>query len=361
MRPFHNIHPEFRLNGQQLGYADVKETAHSLVERGLPFETSIGMFLLDWLGNSETVEVQTSGSTGSPKKIHLKKEHMLNSAKATASFFKLISGNSALHCLPSHFIAGKMMLVRAMTLGWHLDYVPPSASPLPQNEKTYDFSAMVPLQLQNSLKQIDRIKTLIVGGAPVSYSLHKRIKKRNTRIFETYGMTETCTHIAVKHLNPKHIVKSGRQISSFTTLPNVVISKDKRNCLVIDAPEITDGKIVTNDVVEISAKNKFIWLGRLDNVVNSGGIKLFPEKIEQVLSGIIRNRFFVYSEVDDTLGQKLILLVEGNIDKDKVLENINASGLHTYEIPKELKTVPHFMETKNGKINRRLTLAQTGK
>ena len=307
--------------------------------------------MLDWLDSSETVAVKTSGSTGAPKHIHLKKQQMFHSARATGHFFGLEAGATALHCLPSQFIAGKMMWVRAMVLGLEIDYVAPSTKP--EIVKPYDFAAMIPLQLENSLPKIDLINTVIIGGAPMSMTLKRNIQKHKTHIFETYGMTETITHIAAKKVNP-----SANGIENvFKTLPHVSISKDSRSCLVIDAPTITDTQITTNDIVELLSETEFVWKGRYDNVINSGGLKLVPEEIEQKLSACIPSSFFVAGLPDETLGERLVLFIEGEVDILLLKEKFDKiATLDKFQKPKEIICLPSFIRTSNGKIQRTKTL-----
>ncbi|MFZ0489922.1 MAG: AMP-binding protein, partial [Salegentibacter sp.] len=289
-------HPAFRLNKQYFTNAELRQVAYSYIKEGEAFEEQIGSFILDWLKPSSYVEVKTSGSTGTPKKIRIKKEHMINSATATSKFFDLPANTTALLCLPATYIAGKMMLVRAMVLGWQLDTVPPSSNPLDHVFKRYDFCAMTPFQLDNSIGRLHLIKKLIVGGGAVSPRIQKMVRECATKVYETYGMTETVTHIAAKRLNPKNKKK---QPKPFKVLPDIGISQDKRGCLMIKAPKLADKEIVTNDVVDIITYKKFVWKGRFDNVINSGGVKLFPEEIERKLGKIIDHRFFVTSMPDD--------------------------------------------------------------
>ena len=350
-------HPEFRLNKRHFTNAELKQVAYSYIKEGEPYEQQIGSFLLDWLKPSNYIEVYTSGSTGTPKKIRLKKQHMIKSALATSKFFELPARTTALMCLPAEYIAGKMMLVRAMFLGWDLDTVPPSSNPLDQLFKVYDFSAMTPFQLDNSIARLHLVKKLIIGGGAVSPRLKEMITDVDTRIFETYGMTETSSHIAAKKLNPRKKKKSARP---FKLLPNIHIAQDDRGCLIIKAPNILDEEIVTNDVVEIITYKKFIWKGRYDNVINSGGIKLFPEQIERKLNKVLDHRFFVTSMPDDSLGEKLVLFVEDDFSEE-TLEELQSSigslkSLDKYEKPKKIYLIEKFEETPNGKIHRENTL-----
>jgi len=256
------------------------------------------------------------------------------------------------------------MLVRAIVLGLEIDVVEPTLNPLQSISKNYGFCAMVPMQLQNSLEELHKIKTLIIGGAFVSKLLQEKVKSVSTKIYATYGMTETITHIAVKRLNyieditlrtpdPDSYRDYRDESSYFKTLPEIAISQDARNCLIIDAPKLNNETIITNDLVKLHSKTEFEILGRYDNMVNSGGIKLFPEQIEAKLQSKIEQRFFIASKKDETLGDKLILILEG---ESKHLEPEVFVDLDTYETPKQMYSVTHFKETSSGKILRAETL-----
>ena len=336
---YHFVHKHFKLNGFHLNEDDLCRIAYSFIKEGEPFERAVGDFLLDWFDKRDFVEMQTSGTTGAPKLIRVEKQAMVNSALATGEFFDLLPGIKVLHCLPTQYVAGKMMLVRAFILGWDMDLAAPASNPLQRNDTVYDFAAMVPLQAQHSLGKLDYIKKLILGGARVSHELSEKLEALPTQIFETYGMTETITHIAAKRVGEE----------AFTLLPNVKISEDDRHCLVIDAYKICEEPVVTNDVVKIIDDNHFIWLGRFDNVINSGGIKLYPEQIEEKLSGRIDRRFFIKGVADDSLGEKLVLVVEGT---PYDIDTLAFSKLGKYEKPKDIIFVNKFAETESGKVIR---------
>lgn len=344
---FDKIHSKFKLNRNSYNTEELKEVAYSLVKEGEDYEKIMGDFLMDWLDAKDYINVRTSGSTGKPKLMKVSKQAMVNSSIATGNYFKMEPGQKALLCLPTHYIAGKMMLVRAMILGLELDFVDPTSQPVFDYDRQYDFCAMVPLQLQNKLGDINNIKTLIIGGAAISKSLEAAIQNLKTKIYATYGMTETVSHIAVKTMN------GSKKMGYFKVFPKVTISQDERGCLVIEAPKLTSERLVTNDVVKLHSPTEFEIIGRIDNMVNSGGVKLFPEQIEAKLSNIINKRFFIASEPDSDLGEKLILILESENN------NLNAStfkSLGKLEVPKEIYTLPKFKETATGKIQRKETL-----
>ncbi|MGB5236036.1 MAG: AMP-binding protein [Flavobacteriaceae bacterium] len=345
------IHSDFRLNGLVCDRDALLEVGYSFIKEGEEYERPIGDFLLDWLSDSPAVIVKTSGSTGPPKNIALTKQSMMASAMATAEFLGLQSGTKALLCLSAGHIAGKMMLVRAMVLGWSLELVSPSSSPLLETLNRFDFCAMVPLQLRSSFRHLDRVKTIIVGGAPLSGKDADMLSDIETKVYETYGMTETASHIALKPII-EPVIGEDTAIP-FTVLPGIKLSQDDKGCLVIELPWDPVQTIRTNDIVELIGPDRFNWLGRVDNVINSGGVKLYPELIEKKLSGLIDNRFILLGLPDDDLGQRLVLVIEGQVNKEEVINAIREQhGKIPYEIPKEILSMEKFPETENGKINR---------
>ncbi len=326
-------------------------------------EKRIWLFCQDWYGGRFLFPFQTSGSTGQPQSIEVGRPQLESSAKATAQAVGLQTGNRALVALNTDFTAGKMMLVRGMVLGLSLTVVPPSANPfLNLSETNFDFTALVPLQLQTILEEmpekiavLNRMKAILVGGAPVSRALEMALQVLSCPVYATFGMTETVSHIALQRLN------GAEKQDFFQTLPNVKIGTDERGCLIIEAPMAGRELLLTNDLVELISHTKFRWLGRVDNVINSGGVKIQLEKIEKAVEKAffeekLNFRFLVTALVDAKLGQKLVLIVE----KKEITENEKsvwrknfAQYLSPYEIPKEVFGLEKLAETATGKIDRR--------
>ncbi len=344
--PWKYIHPKFKLNGLPYQSDGLYDIANDLINSGAHYEISIGRFIQEWLDSKETVLVRTSGSTGNPKDVFLSKYKMINSAKATGTFFKLAENTTALLCLPANYIAGKMMLVRAMVLGWDLHIVAPEKDAITQYDNDYDFVAMVPYQVHYSLKSLNKIKKLIIGGGSISQKLNDQLQNVDTEVFATYGMTETITHIAVRRING--LAKS----DEYHALPNVNFSQDHRECLEIEALEVSDNKVVTNDIVKLISSSTFKYLGRIDNVVNSGGVKLFPEQIEAKLASYIDRPFMIASEKSETLGEQLIMILEEDSSKKNPDFKSAFSALSNYERPKKIYSFSKFPFTETGKIKR---------
>jgi O-succinylbenzoic acid--CoA ligase len=328
-------------------------------ESNLPdFVKSTFTFCANWLVGNQTFEQLTSGSTGIPKKISLDRSQMTESAKATQGFFKTDEHTKLLCCLNPEFIAGKMMLVRAMVWNSEIELVEPNSNPLLNCFQIPDFVAMVPLQAANSLSgneslvKLLKINNLIIGGAPIPEKLKSELLKNKILAYQTYGMTETVSHIALASITSRSIV--------YHTLPGVRIGVDERQALWIESPMSGSNPIQTNDQVELLSNSTFRWLGRVDFVINSGGVKIHPELLEQKAAAIINefypcSDFFFIGIKDEKLGEKVCLLVEvekPDMDSARELKHNLESILCRFENPKEIFFVEKFVRTPTGKINR---------
>jgi len=269
----------------------------------------------------------------------------------TCDFLGLSEGDFALICLPVEYISGKMMVVRSISRKLKLKIAEPSTTPLQNIDEQIEFCAMTPLQVENSLEKLHLIKNLIIGGASVSETLKKKISrtlkisKSQTKIFETYGMSETLSHIALREIFPD-------QENWFTVFEGVEISLDDRDCLKIFAPQLNSEVLQTNDLVEINNKNQFRFLGRLDNVINSGGAKISPEELEKLVKKNIPNEAVFLGIDDEKLGQKLILIIEGKSDDDLKSKIYNLEFQKSFHKPKDIIFVQKIPRTPNGKVNR---------
>ena len=325
------IHKDFKLQGSSY-------TANGIMEY-LKEKKDYYNFLKSWLDDKDYILANTSGSTGKPKEIRLKKSDLIESSKLTARYFDLKVGDKIINCLPIKYIAGKMMLVRSLVLGLDLYVFPVSSSPISDLKNNYDMIAFTPIQLENSIPFIEKIKKVLVGGSPVQDSLKEKILNSKSIVYETYGMTETITHIAARNLSIGE--------KEFTTLPGIEIGK-RDNCLFIKPNHLSIEMVQTNDVVELTDKNKFLIIGRRDFIINSGGVKLNPEAIEKKLSKYISADFVISSIDNSKFGEVVALVFKKNIP-----DNYNKAFTHLskYEIPKEVLVIENFPEN-NGKINR---------
>ncbi|MDX1522152.1 MAG: AMP-binding protein [Anaerolineae bacterium] len=335
-----------------------------------PYETHVLNFCRQWLGRQAMFTLRTSGSTGDPKSISITRRHMQISARLTGQALNLQPGDKALVCLSTEYIAGLMMLVRGFVLGLQLTVIDPTSRPLQDfsAESRFDFTAMVPLQLQNCLSEateapdkraiLNGMRAIILGGAPVSVPLAEQLQQITAPIYHTYGMTETVTHIALRRLN-------GPQVSDyFTPLPGVNLGVDERGCLTIRA-DVTDNQtVITNDLVELRPDGRFKWLGRVDHTINSGGVKVQIEKVEAALevlfyiyrgASLAERRFFVGALDHPQLGQEVVAVVEGEPFSAATKIEIYAKMrrmLNKYEIPRAYYFLKKFDETPTGKIDR---------
>ena len=311
-------------------------------------------FINEWENDLDFFVTNTSGSTGTPKEISIQKEHAIQSALSTCEALELTSKHTAFLCLHPSTIGGKMMIVRSIVLGMKLIVGELNSNPLVTCDEKIDFIALVPLQLKKMVDEcpdkLRAIKTIIVGGGSISAPLENALKEAKITVYQTFGMTETISHIALK--------KVGFETSEYyTVLASIEISTEE-NILIIDAPKIDVFNLKTNDLVEIISPTQFKWLGRADFIINSGGIKIIPELLEVQLSHIIKTPFFVSALEDEVLGQKVVMLAEGLADEQLEQKSYYAS-LDKFHIPKEIFFLLNFIYTESGKINRTETLKLT--
>ena len=315
---------------------------------------SIEEFLEEWNNPSPYVHVKTSGSTGAPKPMLVEKQRMLNSARITCDFLGLRPGDTALLCMSLDYIAGKMMVVRSLERGLKLTTVEPSGHPLstsnlpPSTFHLPHFTAMVPLQVYNTLQvpeereRLKKIKHLIIGGGAIDDSLAAELKDFPNNIWSTYGMTETLSHIALRRLN-------GPEASEwYTPFPSVHLSISDEGCLIIDAPEVCPEPLITNDIAELSTR-QFRILGRKDNVICSGGLKIQAEELERQLRPHMSAPFVITKRPDEKFGEVVVLVTEGSpSDARTICERV----LPKYHQPKAYLHLDQIPLTETGKIAR---------
>ncbi|MDR2928121.1 MAG: AMP-binding protein [Cytophagaceae bacterium] len=313
-------------------------------------EKAIFNFLDEWFSEDDHIELQTSGSMGIPKTIEMSKTAMIESARRTINFFELKLGMSALLCLPTSYIAGKMMIVRAIVGHLNLVTTAPSGHPIQTLDCTVDFAAFTPMQMLNALEIDDNpklrlLRKVIVGGAPINSILANKLQKQTFDVYETYGMTETVSHIALKKLNGTGVQHS------FFPLAGITVLLNEDGCIVIK--QTNTDTIVTNDIGEILPDGSFRILGRADNVINSGGVKIQPEKVESAIASHLNGLFYVSSVPDSLLGEKVVLVIDTPVEHpDRLLMQLKKI-LPKYEVPTSIYCVKNFPITVSGKIQRK--------
>ena len=337
------------------------------------YERGVLDFCQHWLSGQETFTIQTSGSTGQPKTILLTRAQMVTSAHWTGQALGLEPGDRALVCLSVTYIAGMMMLVRGFELGLHLTVIDPVSRPLAPlaPAEHFDFTAMVPLQLHETLHGslhertiLDGMKAVLIGGAPVSLALEEQLQRVQAPLYHTYGMTETVSHIALRRLN-------GPQRSDrFVPFAGVRLGVDARGCLTITSALTCGETLYTNDLIEFQTDGAFRWLGRIDNVINSGGVKVHMEQVERALEAYLlhyqggvyaERRFFVGPFPHPRLGHAVVAVIEGEpYGSDSAAASAFTTALRSslqptltpYAIPRQVFFVTQLLETRTGKIDR---------
>jgi O-succinylbenzoic acid--CoA ligase len=302
----------------------------------------------EWKSSALTMSARTSGSTGEPKTIEIHKQYMQNSAELTARYFSIAAHSNVLLALPLTFIAGKMMVIRSIVNDWNLIITDCTSNPhLPDSD--LKFAAFTPMQAEHLVEtQFDRfnqIETVILGGGAISNSLFLKLKKCRNRVFATYGMTETITHVAACEL------KNQNESQVFEALPGVEFHQDERGCLCIKAAHLGGALFITNDLVELKDSKHFLYLGRFDNVINSAGLKIFPERIEVEIEEIINAPFYVTFTEDEILGQKVVVMIEGDESNfSDVLKKLDSYFLQRVDRPRAYFFREKFNYTHTGKV-----------
>ncbi|RMF06589.1 MAG: O-succinylbenzoic acid--CoA ligase [Candidatus Neomarinimicrobiota bacterium] len=312
----------------------------------------LGRFLRIWWNDQPTITFHTSGSTGAPQPIVFEKKIVIQAAQRSVSVLGIPPGSRALLSLPLTYIAGQMMVIRALVAGLDLIPVPPSTSPWNESLPTIHLAAFTPHQLshQDLLAAVREVLAddgvLLLGGAPVSPDLEEQVQCLPGRVYETYGMTETLTHVALRSIVPE-------REESFSPLPGVRLSVDPDSCLVIEDALQPGKKIRTHDVVELD-QDHFRWIGRLDRVINSGGIKIQPERVEAVLRTRVPDvPFFVGALPHKRLGEEVGLWIESSPDPRLEHRFRRAcTALPSVQRPRKILFLPEFRYTPTGKVDR---------
>lgn len=340
------------IEGKVYSASTIEQRYQESREKGDTPLREVVSFLRDWFSSSyDTMEVQTSGSTGTPKKMQVAKQKMLQSACTTCHYLGLSSADTALLCMNMKYIGAKMMVVRALLLGMKLVVREASGHPLQDITEEISFAAMVPLQVYNSLQnglereRLKSIRKVIIGGGALDASMEKELSSFPNLMYATYGMTETLSHIALRAL-------SGPAASRFfTPVEGVTLSLSEKQCLCIEAPLICEAPIQTNDIVRLYTDGSFVILGRIDNIINSGGIKIVVEEVESILLGYVAAPLAITSVPDRALGQAVVLLHESSLEEEAIVK-ICQEYLSPYKRPKRIFRT-HLPLTPNGKIDRK--------
>lgn len=305
---------------------------------------SVSDFLEQWRDGSDYIVAHTSGSTGKPKEIRLLKSDMKQSARATCRFFGIGPGSVIAAPLSADYIAGKMMAVRAEISGATLLEMPVSNEVMVSSH--VDLLAVVPSQIPSLLRATEApqlIRHLLIGGAAPSVQICRQLVEAGYRAFISYGMTETCSHVALASAADPHRV--------FSAMPGISFATDKRGCLTVIAPDFSFKALQTNDVVELIDEYSFRWRGRADGVINSGGLKFFPEELEALYASVLAGRdYYVVGASDDKWGQAVCLVVEG--PADGLSDRLASTGIDRRRLPKRIISVRTLPRTTNGKIRR---------
>ncbi len=309
-------------------------------------------FLNIWHDENDYITATTSGSTGKPKEIKLPKRLVEESARRTIKFFGIDEESLLWLPLSPDYIAGKMMIVRADISGAHLVVEKPSNYPLADysGRKRISLVAVVPSQIPGLLMSdaIDKVDCLLVGGGPVNESIIEKLQVAGISAFESYGMTETASHVALRRISPE-------TEDFFTPLEGICISLSTDGCLVIKSD--SQSEVVTNDLAHLLPDGRFRILGRADHAIITGGVKVHPAEVERKAASVMSGYNWYISSTPDTLwGEKVVAVIEGkklDYSREEALLRGMREILAPAEVPKAIIYVLEFDYTDSGKLIRR--------
>lgn len=308
-------------------------------------------FLKEWNNSKSYIKAHTSGSTGKPKEISLAKEDLLASARKTTRYFNLTEDSVLYSPLSTDYIAGKMMLVRAIVANCTVCFEQPSSEPLKHLDsfkvEKIDLLPIVPAQINSLTKNpvAEKVlKSLLIGGSPMTMEQENALTTKPWKSVVSYGMTETCSHVALRKIGD----------NAYHALEGITFSTDQRGCLVIESKDFSWNTIITNDIVNLLSDKSFEWLGRYDNVIITGALKVHPELMERKIEKLIAVPFYISGEEDQKWGERVILTVEdpeGQINDNQLNDQLKLI-LQPHECPKEIRHVSKIALTASGKIKR---------
>ena len=345
----------WKINGHLIqsseSLAQLEEKVFLIAPEGLKFAINQLYKLSE--GKIDSLRIRTSGSTDAPKEIQFTIEELVASADLSIKALGLTAHSNLLLCLPINGVGGLMMLVRAMRVGAGLITVTPSSviQPFMFHHQKIHWASMTPHQLVNSQESFQSIENILIGGAALSDAILGRLLKKPERIVESYGMTETLSHIALRERHPNNH-------RFFSLLEGIKISRADNSALVIETPHLRTKSHLTNDEVELIDESHFILIGRLDEVINTGGIKIHPRVVEEILSlNRLEKEFFVCGTPHPEFGSQITVVIHAEKDSElsSIQEYIETLDWPNYHKPRKV-IARSFVYTRTGKIDKRATL-----
>lgn len=322
------------------------------------FQELVDSFLDEWHRDLPYITAHTSGSTGTPKEIRLLKTDMLASARSTNHRFDITSDSILFSPLSASYIAGKMMIVRALAANCRMVFTTPSNHffdrPPIREFILASKPALIPVVPSQLSAPVDNIEdyaqllrapaNIIIGGASISPSMEEKLLSVGGAFYVTYGMTETCSHVALRRLGQP----------AYHAMPGISFAQDNRGCLIVKAPEFSFNSLQTNDIADLSDDSlNFVWRGRFDNVINSGGIKIFPEHLEQLLQQSFTHPFFFKGLPDKKWGEAVAMVTTAPPSiSDTEIMAICRKKLPRHSLPTSIIRVDRLPLTSNGKLRR---------
>ena len=274
-----------------------------------------------WLAAADPTPwvVETSGSTGRPKRVVLTREAMLASAAASARRVGGPAGSGGgrwLLALPSSYVAGLNVIVRSLVAG-HAPVV--LGDSFAESARGCDFVSLVPTQLHRLLSSdaavLKGFHTVLLGGGPIDPALRARAEAAGVHVVATYGSAETCGGCVYDGLpldgvalalggppgEPSRIRLGGPTLfSGYADDP------------ALTAEVLVDGWFLTSDAGRLDEDGRLQVLGRLDDVVVTGGVNVSaPAVAARLRQHPLVSEAEVLGVPDEEWGNRLVAFVVG--------------------------------------------------
>jgi O-succinylbenzoic acid--CoA ligase len=293
--------------------AKLEITMELILKNGIPTEAlknyaAESDWVKRWNSRDSNFTFLTSGTSGSAKEILFSREQIEKSAWRTAQFFKWSDGMEVLHSLPMQYVAGRMNVLRALITKQSVWKMTPKVE-MTSNDfyrlENIEWWTLTPPMLSSFLSIEQPVLTkakLLVGGAPVVQSLIDKAQGVGNEIWESYGAAETLTHIALRKLNGNDKSKG------FKPLHGVSIKMTEQGMAIDDG--FLGNAVVTSDLGTWINDKEFIVEGRIDDIINSGGVKINPLEVEKIIHQHMKEAGFVKGSKDDRWGQIVTWVVK---------------------------------------------------
>jgi O-succinylbenzoic acid--CoA ligase len=304
--------------------------------------------------------VHTSGTAGDPKLVQFDRAAIDAAVASSALALEATPHDPWLCCLPLAHVGGLLVLMRGVLLGASVTVHPGFDPAAVAAEDRAVFTSIVPTMLARLLDaQVDlaRFRAILVGGAHLSPDLRERAEHAGARVIETYGLTESCGGVVYDGL-PLPGVQMRIDDDGGIQLKGPTVMRSYRFDDAATAAAFTkDGWLRPGDAGEIDREGRLHVVGRIDDLINTGGEKVWPHEVEAALRDHPQvAEVAAGGRLDPEWGQRVVVWVVPADGSDppglEGLREFAAGTIARHKLPRELVLVPELPRTFSGKVRR---------